>query len=80
MHGPLTIRSVQQGDTFSPFGLKGKKLVSDFMTDLKLTRFEKEDQKVICDGDEIAWVVGKRSSEKFRVDENTKKVLVMEIK
>ena len=79
MHGPLTIRTVKQGDTFSPFGLKGKKLVSDFMTDLKLTRFEKEEQKVICDGDEIAWVVGKRSSEKFRVDETTKKVLVMEL-
>ncbi|MCM1311439.1 MAG: tRNA lysidine(34) synthetase TilS [Bacteroides sp.] len=79
MHGPLTIRTVHQGDSFSPFGLHGTKLLSDFMTDIKLTRFEKETQKVICDGNEIAWVVGERSSEIFRVDSNTKKVLVLEL-
>lgn len=79
MHGPLTIRTVRLGDTFSPFGLHGTKLLSDFMTDIKLSRFEKEVQKVICDGSEIAWVVGERSSEIFRVDSNTKKVLVLEL-
>lgn len=79
MHGPLTVRTVHQGDIFSPFGLHGTKLLSDFMTDIKLTRFEKEKQKVICDGSEIAWVVGERSSEKFRVDSTTKKILVMEL-
>ncbi len=79
MHGPLTIRTVHQGDTFSPFGLHGTKLLSDFMTDIKLSRFEKEIQKVICDGNEIAWVVGERSSEIFRVDSTTRKVLVLEL-
>lgn len=79
MHGPLTIRKVQQGDSFTPFGLKGTKLLSDFMTDIKLNRFEKENQKVMCDGNQIAWVIGKRSSDIFRVDENTKKVLILEL-
>lgn len=80
MHGPLTIRSVHSGDYFSPFGFRGKKLLSDFMTDLKFTRFEKETQKVMCDGDEIAWVIGERSSDKFKIDQNTKKVLSLEYK
>lgn len=78
MHGPLTIRTVQQGDSFTPFGLKGTKLLSDFMTDIKLNRFEKENQKVMCDANQIAWVIGKRSSDIFRVDETTKKVLILE--
>lgn len=77
MHGPLTIRSVKSGDSFSPFGLRGKKLLSDFMTDRKFTRFEKETQKVMCDGDDIAWVIGERSSEKFKVDDNTSNVLTV---
>lgn len=78
MHGPLTIRKVQQGDSFTPFGLKGTKLLSDFMTDIKLNRFEKESQKVMCDANQIAWVIGKRSSDIFRVDKDTKKVLILE--
>lgn len=79
MQGPFTIRSVQQGDSFTPFGLKGTKLLSDFMTDIKLNRFEKESQKVMCDGNQIAWVIGERSSDIFRVDSTTKKVLILEL-
>ncbi len=79
MQGPFTIRSVQQGDSFTPFGLKGTKLLSDFMTDIKLNRFEKESQKVMCDGNQIAWVIGERSSDIFRVDTTTKKVLILEL-
>jgi tRNA(Ile)-lysidine synthase len=48
------------------------------MTDIKLNRFEKENQKVMCDANQIAWVIGKRSSDIFRVDEATKKVLILE--
>ena len=49
--------------------------LSDFLTDQKLTLFEKEHQPLLMDGDEIAWVVGRRSSDLYRVDEHTKKVL-----
>ncbi len=79
MQGPLTIRTVHPGDTFIPFGLKGTKLLSDFMTDIKLNRFEKESQKVMCDGNDIAWVIGKRSIDIYRVDASTKKVLILEL-
>lgn len=76
LHGELTLRTPRTGDTFAPFGMGGKrKLLSDFLTDLKLTLFEKEQQPLLMDGDEIAWVVGRRSSELYRVDEYTKKVV-----
>lgn len=80
LHGELTLRHPQIGDTFAPFGMKGKrKLLSDFLTDQKLTLFEKEKQPLLLDGEEIAWVVGRRSSELYRIDSNTKNVLVLSI-
>ena len=76
LHGELTLRTPRTGDTFAPFGMGGKrKLLSDFLTDQKLTLFEKEHQPLLMDGDEIVWVVGRRSSELYRVDEHTKRVL-----
>ena len=76
LHGEFTLRTPRTGDTFAPFGMGGKrKLLSDFLTDQKLTLFEKEHQPLLMDGDEIAWVVGRRSSELYRVDEHTKRVL-----
>ena len=74
----LSLRTPQPGDTFAPFGMGGKrKLLSDFLTDLKLNLFEKERQPLLMDGEEIAWVVGRRSSELYRVDDNTKRVLIL---
>lgn len=76
LHGELSLRTPQTGDTFAPFGMGGKrKLLSDFLTDQKQTLFEKEHQPLLMDGNEIAWVVGRRSSELYRVDEHTKRVL-----
>ena len=76
LHGELTLRTPQEGDTFAPFGMSGKrKLLSDFLTDLKLNLCEKERQPLLMDGEEIAWVVGRRSSELYRVDSQTKRVI-----
>ena len=80
LHGKLTLRTPQRGDTFAPFGMGGKrKLLSDFLTDLKLSLFEKEHQPLLMDGDEIVWVVGLRSSELYRVDENTQTIISLSL-
>ena len=77
----LPIRTPQEGDTFAPFGMGGKrKLLSDFLTDLKLSLFEKERQPLLIVGNEIVWVIGRRSSELYRVDETTKWVLILSLK
>ncbi|MCH5174410.1 MAG: tRNA lysidine(34) synthetase TilS [Prevotellaceae bacterium] len=74
----LYLRTPEMGDTFAPFGMEGRrKLLSDFLTDLKLNRFEKEWQQLLMDGDEIAWVVNRRSSERYRISETTKNVVVV---
>jgi len=67
-NGPLVARNWSIGDRFSPFGMKGQtKKLSDFFGDIKLNRFEKENVKVLTQGDQIIWVVGYRLSHDFQV-------------
>lgn len=78
---PLVLRQTQEGDAFHPFGMKGRKLVSDFLTDKKKNLFEKERQLVLEDASgKILWIVGERTSELFKIQDSTKAVLSIEIK
>ncbi len=79
VRGRLTVRTVRQGDSFVPFGMKGRKLISDYLTDQKLNLFEKRRQLVVCDGEDIVWVVGRRGSELHKVDAATGEVIVLEL-
>lgn len=76
---PLVVRTPMAGDRFMPFGMKGMKLVSDFLTDLKKNVFEKEQQLLVCSGDKIAWVVGERPDDRFRVTEHTRHILRIQL-
>lgn len=75
---PLTVRKWRQGDKFVPFGMKGKKKVSDYLTDRKFSLFQKENQYVVCSAGQIVWLVGERSDDRFRVTEDTKRVLIIQ--
>ncbi len=72
---PLRLRNWQKGDRFKPSGMKGSKLLSDFLTDLKLSPREKNKVLVLENDEEIACVVGMRVSEKYKVTELTNKIL-----
>lgn len=75
---PLTIRTVREGDRFSPFGMKGTKLVSDFLTDRKLSIIDKRCQLCVTDASgEILWIVGHRTSETFKVTDDTINCIVI---
>lgn len=77
---PLQIRKVQAGDKFVPLGMKGKKLISDFLTDQKAKSWEKKDQLVLCDAQgEILWVIGRRISGKYAISDKTQKIYRMEL-
>jgi tRNA(Ile)-lysidine synthase len=67
---PLTLRPKLKGDKFKPFGMKGFKLMSDFLKERKLNNFEKENCKLLINGNnEVIWVVGFRSDERYRANE-----------
>ena len=73
---PLQLRKVRQGDRFQPFGMRGSKLVSDFLTNKKYNLFEKENAWVLTDKDgEIIWLIGERTAENTKVENSTLNIL-----
>jgi tRNA(Ile)-lysidine synthase len=77
---PLTIRTWQQGDRFRPLNLKGSKLVSNLLNDLKVNQREREQCLVLLSAGEIVWVMGYRIAHKFRITDATTKKLRLRIK
>jgi tRNA(Ile)-lysidine synthase len=72
---PLKIRPWKAGDAFYPLGLNGQKKVSDLFNDVKLSKWDKEKIVVLESKGQIAWVIGVRISEKFKILKNSKKFL-----
>lgn len=73
---PLILRHAENGDRFQPLGMTGKKLLSDFMTDLKMSLSEKRRQWVLVDADnQIIWVVGRRIDHRYRVGDGTMHIM-----
>ncbi|MBO7137793.1 MAG: tRNA lysidine(34) synthetase TilS [Bacteroidaceae bacterium] len=72
---PIEVRPVREGDAFVPFGMKGRKLVSDYLTDCKVDRLEKAKQYVATCGDDIIWLIGHRSDNRYRVTASTTRIL-----
>ena len=77
---PLQLRKWQTGDRFHPLGMKGSKLLSDFFVDQKMTTRQKEECYVLTTADDqIAWVVGRRIDDRFKVTDKTKTILKVQI-
>ena len=76
---PLEIRKWKKGDKFVPFGMKGKKKVSDYLTDKKFSLFQKEKKYVACSEGKIVWLVGERTDERFKITERTQRALILKI-
>jgi tRNA(Ile)-lysidine synthase len=72
---PFILRNPRTGDWFSPLGMKGTKSLKDFLTDLKVPRYEKEMVLVLTSNDRIVWVLGYRIADQFKVQKNTQNVL-----
>lgn len=77
---PLTLRNKKEGDVFYPLGMSGKKKVSKYFKDERLSLLDKENTWLLCSGDHIIWVVNRRADNRFRVTENTKRILKIELK
>jgi tRNA(Ile)-lysidine synthase len=72
---PLLLRKWREGDFFYPFGMKGKKKLSKFFKDEKVSLVAKANIYVLCSNDKIVWVVGFRMDDRFKVDSETQDIL-----
>ncbi len=76
---PLILRRWKAGDVFHPLGALGKKKLSDFFTDHKFSRIDKENCWLLCTGDRVVWVVGHRLAHPFRVTTKTKRLIILHL-
>ncbi|CAM3379775.1 tRNA lysidine(34) synthetase TilS [Aequorivita lipolytica] len=72
---PLKLRKWRSGDSFQPFGMKGKKKLSKFFKDEKIPLTEKEKIWLLLIDDQVVWVIGHRMDDRFKVTENTSEIL-----
>jgi tRNA(Ile)-lysidine synthase len=75
----LIIRNWRDGDRFSPLGMSGSMTVSDFLANEKVAVADKRKIQVLCNGEDILWVVGYRINNQFKVTEHTKDILRVDI-
>ncbi|MEM9022252.1 MAG: tRNA lysidine(34) synthetase TilS, partial [Bacteroidota bacterium] len=71
---PLTVRPWEQGDRFQPLGMASQQKVSDFLINQKVPLAEKAHTYVLESNGRIAWVIGHRIDDRFKIGEATKKI------
>lgn len=78
LQGAITLRAIAEADRFQPFGMKGTKLVSDFLTDRHASRIDKMQALAVADGQGIVWLVGHRIDQRVAITPSTRRVLLMQ--
>lgn len=77
---PLFIRLIKEGDRMSPLGMKGSKLISDMLTDSKVSYFDRQRQYVLLDNEQqIIWLLGHRIDDRYKITSSTKTVLKIKL-
>ncbi|MEC3907751.1 tRNA lysidine(34) synthetase TilS [Tamlana sp. 2201CG12-4] len=77
---PLILRQKREGDVFYPIGMSGKKKLSKYFKDEKLSLLDKERTWLLCSGNDIIWVVNRRADRRFKVTKSTETILKIELK
>ncbi len=74
---PLTIRKWKTGDRFYPLGMNRKKKLSDYFIDNKYSKLDKENIFILESGGNIAWIIGDRIDNRFKISGSTTRVLMI---
>ncbi len=77
---PLKLRKKQEGDYFHPLGMSGKKKLSKYFKDEKLSLIDKENIWLLCSGAQIVWVINRRADNRFKVAGNTTQIIQIKLR
>lgn len=77
--GSIIIRNRKPGDRFQPFGMNGSKKLKDYFIDEKINNEIRKEIPLLIDDENILWVVGYRTSDLYKLTEETKNVLVVSV-
>lgn len=72
---PLEIKKWDIGNVFFPFGMQGKKKVSKFFKDEKLSILDKKNTWILSSNNQIVWIIGIRMDDRFKITNETKNIL-----
>tara|TARA_B110000503_G_scaffold92577_1_gene139597 strand:- start:8975 stop:10282 length:1308 start_codon:yes stop_codon:yes gene_type:complete len=73
---PLRVEVYSKGMEFIPFGMSGKKSLSKFFKDKKLSIIDKNRSLVLVNGNnELIWVVNQRMDDRYKITESTSRIL-----
>lgn len=73
---PLTLRKWERGDYFCPSGMQGRKKVSKYFKDEKLSLLQKESIWLLCNlKGEIVWIINKRQDSRFMASSNSENII-----
>lgn len=75
IQGEIFIRHRKPGDRFIPLGMKGSKKIKDYFIDEKIALDKRDQIPLVCDNENIIWVVGYRMNETYKITNKTQKVL-----
>ncbi|MGC9344058.1 MAG: tRNA lysidine(34) synthetase TilS, partial [Bacteroidales bacterium] len=76
---PLILRKWHSGDFFHPLGMENSKKLSDFFVDNKFSIHQKENTWLLCSGQDIIWVVGHRLDNRYKIESETQRILVIKL-
>jgi tRNA(Ile)-lysidine synthase len=76
---PLKLRHWKKGDFFFPLGLTGRKKLSDFFIDHKISRLEKERIWLLISGNDIIWVIDHQIDDRYKITPDTQNIIQFEL-
>jgi tRNA(Ile)-lysidine synthase len=71
----ISVRNRKNGDKIVPLGMNGSKKLKDIFIDMKVSKEERDIIPILCFDEKIAWIIGIRNSEEYKVTKQSKNIL-----
>jgi tRNA(Ile)-lysidine synthase len=75
----ISIRCRRNGDRIIPSGMNGNKKLKDIFIDMKIPKEERDSIPILCFDEKIAWIIGIRTSEEYKITNKSKNILKVSI-